>query len=635
MRGLLVGAAALGLWLTANPVAAIEAPEISAALSARGTPTAVVQSQIEQYVLSKMPPLPRAESVEEWERIATEARRATFERVVFRGAARGWRESPTHVEWLDVIEQSEYVIRKLRYEIVPGMWAPALLYEPRNLEGRVPVVMNVNGHDSAGKAADYKQIRCINQAKRGMLALNLEWFGMGQLNGPEFNHYTMNQLDLCGTSGIACFYLAMSRGLDLLLDHEHADPERVAVAGLSGGGWQTIFISSLDERVRLCDPVAGYSSFRTRALFHSDLGDSEQTPTDLATTADYALLTAMRAPRPTLLTFNDRDNCCFAAGHALPPLLEAARPAFALYGASDRLTAHINHLPGTHNFDQDNREALYRMIGRHFYDGQPFDPREIPCQSEVYSADVLQVPLPSMNLGFQSLARALAEDLPRPAGDAAPEKRRSRLREILRYEPLAATSAELLESSHSGGVDVNRWALNLSDRFTIPATEFVPDGATRCVMLLADDGRASQAARIEGLLREGVRVLAIDPYNTGESKIPSRDFLFGLLVSAVGSRPLGVLSAQTNAAADWWAAQTGLPLEAIAVGRRTSLGALCAAAAGEGAIVRVTCDGGLTSLKQIISENLAIPNGPELFTFGLLEEFDIPELEALANRAGD
>jgi cephalosporin-C deacetylase-like acetyl esterase len=41
----------------------------------------------------------------------------------------------------------------------------------------------------------------------------------------------------------------MARALDILLHHDHADPERVAVAGLSGGGWQTIFFSALDTRV--------------------------------------------------------------------------------------------------------------------------------------------------------------------------------------------------------------------------------------------------------------------------------------------------------------------------------------------------------------------------------------------------
>ena len=84
------------------------------------------------------------------------------------------------MEWSDTIEGLPgYRIRKLRFEAVPGWWIPALLYEPTKLSGKRPVVLNVNGHDGKGKAADYKQLRCINQAKRGMIALNVEWIGHG------------------------------------------------------------------------------------------------------------------------------------------------------------------------------------------------------------------------------------------------------------------------------------------------------------------------------------------------------------------------------------------------------------------------------------------------------------------------
>src|SRR5581483_6063619 len=112
---------------------------------------------------------------------------------------------------------------------------------------------------------------------------------------------------LCGAAGLAPFYLAMSRGLDVLLAHPSADLQRVSVSGLSGGGWQTIVISSLDPRLTLSNPVAGYSSFRTRLAHAKDFGDSEQTPCDLAVHADYTHLTALMAPRPTLLTYNAKD----------------------------------------------------------------------------------------------------------------------------------------------------------------------------------------------------------------------------------------------------------------------------------------------------------------------------------------
>ena len=129
------------------------------------------------------------------------------------------------MQWLDTLEGFDgYRIRKLRMKPcrVGGF---RLVARAHRVVRPCTVVANVNGM-MAGKAASYKQVRCINQAKRGMLALNVEWLGMGQLNAPGMGHYRMNQLDLCGTSGLAPFYLAMQRGLDLLLEHPHADAQR-------------------------------------------------------------------------------------------------------------------------------------------------------------------------------------------------------------------------------------------------------------------------------------------------------------------------------------------------------------------------------------------------------------------------
>src|SRR5207248_4644484 len=193
--------------------------------------------------------------------------------------------------------------------------------------------------------------------------------GRGQLATNGFAHGRLNQLDLLGTSGVSVFYLSLKRSLDLLVSHEHADTQRVAVAGLSGGGWQTIFLSSLDTRVKLANPVAGYSGLLTRVDHHKDLGDSEQTPCDLAAVADYTHLTALMAPRPTLLTYNAKDDCCFESAYALPPLLRAGLPIFRLYGQEPALRSHINYDPGTHNYEKDNRQAFYRMLRDHFYGG--------------------------------------------------------------------------------------------------------------------------------------------------------------------------------------------------------------------------------------------------------------------------
>ena len=575
-------------------------------------------AEVQAFIEARVPLVPQASSAAKWTRIANKLREDTLDKVVFRGEAAKWRKLKTKVVWLDTIEGGpEYRIRKLRYEAVPGMWIPALLYEPIFLDGKVPVAMHVNGHEGVGKSVPYKQIRCINLAKRGMIVLNLEWIGMGQLRDTNYQHYRMNQLDLCGTSGVSPFYLAMMRGLDILLEHKNADPERVEVSGLSGGGWQTIFISSLDTRVTLSNPVAGYSSFLTRARFFSDLGDSEQTPCDLATVVDYAHLTAMMAPRRLLLTFNETDNCCFAAPHALPPLFDAALRTFKLFGKPQNLRAHVNHVPGDHNYGLDNRQALYRMIGEHFYGDHPsFSAMEIPCDSEVKDAKVLDVELPADNAHFNSIALTLAKGLPR---------RKANLRDVIRATNYYA-QAERVGTAEGA----TYWQLKLNGPWTVPCTEFKRGDATSTAIIFSENGRRSLAKEIEALLSEGKRVLAIDPFYYGESRIRTHDHLFALLVAAVGERPLGIQASQIAAAARWAQTEFGKPVELIAVGPRSSLVALCAAALEKHAISQTDTRTSFTSLKDILTNNLTVDKAPELFCFGLLESFDIPQLRELS-----
>lgn len=137
----------------------------------------LAMTEVQAFAESRVPRMPDVKSREEWEAVSARLRRDMLDRVVFRGHAAQWRQGKTNVQWLETLEGGEgYRIKKLRYEALPGFWIPALLYEPAELSESMPVVMNVNGHDRKnGKAAEYKQTRCINQAKRGMIALNVEW----------------------------------------------------------------------------------------------------------------------------------------------------------------------------------------------------------------------------------------------------------------------------------------------------------------------------------------------------------------------------------------------------------------------------------------------------------------------------
>lgn len=618
--------------------AADEKSDVEKLLAHSILPPALAMSEVQDYTEARVPKMPENLTAEQWHAQAKQMRADVLNKVVFRGEAANWRTAQTRVEWLDALLCPGYRIRKLRYEALPGLWIPALLYEPQRMSGKVPAFLNVNGHDGVGKSAKYKQIRCINLAKRGMLVLNVEWLGMGQLRQEGFQHNRMNQLDLCGASGLAPFYLAMQKGLDILLSHESTDGARIGVSGLSGGGWQTIVISSLDERVTLANPVAGYSSFRTRARNLSDLGDSEQTPCDLATVADYSHLTAMLAPRGLLLTYNLKDNCCFASGHALQPLLDAAAPKFALYEGKPRLRSHVNHDPGTHNFERDNREALYRAIGDWFYEGSAgYQAEEMNVDEEVKTTDELNVPLPEKNHDFNTLALELIKSLPREPelptsktrAQAWQKQRRARLAEVVKAKDYQVAAQEAGQETQ-GDTQATYWRLRIGDAWTVPAVELTRGQAKGTTLLVAESGKQSMAPEAERLLKEGQRVVAVDPFYWGESKIQQRDYLFALLVSAVGERPLGLQASQLVAVVHWLnQARKLVPVQVVAHGSRASLAALVAGGLEPLTIGRIELHDCFGSLKQVIEESRGVNQAPELFTFGLLEEFDIKQLAAL------
>jgi hypothetical protein len=120
-------------------------------------------------------------------------------------------------------------------------------------------------------------------------------------------------------------------------------------------------------------------------------------------------------------------------------------------------------------------------------------------------------------------------------------------------------------------------------------------------------------------------VVAFDPFYYGESRIAEKDFLFALLVAAVGERPLGIQAAQVAAIARW--AGTA---DVVAVGPRASLVALAAAGLEPRAIARLELHKAYGSLAEILEQNLGVNQAPELFSFGLLEAFDVKQLVALA-----
>lgn len=602
--------------------------------------------ELRAFLYARIPPLKVPPDAKTWDIEQQALRLRALDEVYFKGHESGLLQWKGGVEWLGTIETGKgYVIRKLRYEGFPGMWIPALLYEPAELKGKVPVVLNPNGHErDLGKAVTYKQIRCINLAKRGMIALNPEWLAMGELRLPGYDHYELAYLDLCGQAGVGVFYMLLKRGLDVLLDHPNADPERVAVTGLSGGGWQTITISSLDTRVKLSVPNAGYCAQPPRIDYPGDTGDIEQTPCDLLTVCDYNHLTALLAPRPALLIYNEKDNCCFPTPRAKPSVYDPVVPFYELYGKRDQFQLHNNKDPGTHNYEVDNRQAFYRFINSHFLPADARRDEEIPSDAEVMTKEQMALGVPKNNANFYTLSEKLAVSLPqRPVtacGDMASlkewsQERREALASVLRLKRIEVADVEVKDIA-SDAFAAKALKLAIGREWHVPAVELASKGELpkRVAIVVSDGGRSAAESCIGDLLRDDHRVIAMDMVLTGEC-VPSSGFApwaYAMMMASEGERPLGVQVAQLMAVMGHVATTyPGQPITVAGVGRVASVAAVLAAGLCRSNRPAMLVTVGLpASLKLLMEQRVAYTAAAPLFCFGLLKEADISEMLAMA-----
>lgn len=602
---------------------------------------------MKQYLLNRVAKPPSPTGARDWQAQAKRIREHLLNDVIFHGWPAEWVNSPPKFEDLGLIEAGKgYRMRKLRYEIVPGFDSVAILYEPTDLRGKVPAILNVNGHVGApGKAVEYKQKRCINFAKHGIMALNVEWLYFGELRDEQNAHRFGAQLDLVGAHVDGLFYLAMRRGLDYLYNHPNVDRSRLGVTGLSGGGWQTLMLSALDERVTVAVPVAGYASETNiiEAKEYGDLGDYEQYGTDLLAGQDFTHLTAMRAPRPTLLINNAEDDCCYRGPLVRPLIYDAVQPIFKLFGSESSFEYHENRDPATHNYQLDNRLAAYRFFSKHF--GMPIIESEIPTGGEIKSYDELTVGLPKDNLTILGLARRMSEAITRPPVPEEPSARgawaateRQKLAALVRYKPSVIARVWAVANTKNKGVETKSFVFEMGEGQSGLNANGVwlkgiesPAGMPATIVL-NDQGKQAAAREASDSVNRDEQVLALDLLFTGNAWKNAEADEYAQHVSSLGERPLGLEAAELVAIARWFKILSGAPRVRLeATGIRSQVTALTAAALEPESFSELVVHEGMASLGYLLGAPVKYGDAPEIFCLDLYKEFDLDRLAVVAS----
>jgi dienelactone hydrolase len=615
----------------------ISKPYVEESLTQPSRDVAWKEYQIQQYLLKRIPPLPPATTPALWTGEKERVRKHILEDIVYHGWPREWVDAPPKFEEVGVIESSHgYRIHKLRFEVVPGFSSTALLYEPTKTAGRAPAILNLLGHEPEGIDVEYEQKRCINFAKRGIVALDLEFVGFGELTNPENAHDFASQLNLVGSNALGFFYLSMRRGLDYLSTLRQVDTTRMGVTGLSGGGWQTVILSALDLRVAVEVEVAGIGSRESNLTHPVDTDEIEEDAPDLMQGQDYPELIALRAPHPTMLIHNGLDSCCFRAPLVKPYLYDNVKPFFKLYGATDEFAWGENLDPGTHNYQLENRERAYRFFNAHFK--LPVLDGEIFSDDEIRTAEDLAIGVPADNLTFVTLARKLARQIQRepvPEDSAARQDwakaQREKLESVVRYEPVSMIRSLPLDNGKGFDFRTLSYRFDFSNELSANGILFresaAPENAPATIVL-NDKGCKAASDQVAQHVDRGEQVLALDLL-FNDDQFPNR-VSWELLADSSGARPLGLEAAQLVAVANWLRTSTGHPVQVETDGIRNQLIALAAAAIAPEEFSVLVSRNAITTLSYLIDKPVPFRAAPELFCLDLYRYFDIDTLEALA-----
>jgi hypothetical protein len=246
----------------------------------------------------------------------------------------------------------DYTVQNIAIETLPGVYVCGSLYRPAKYKGRIPVVLNPDGHFAKGRYREDCQYRCAALAKMGAMAFSYDLFGWEgesilQIDPNDHRRSLVQSIQVLNTERI----------LDYLLSLKDADPSRVAITGASGGGSQTMLMTALDDRIKLSVPVAMMSSYHSGGCpCESGMGVHL-----CGGGTNNAEIGSMAAPRPMLVVSDGGDWTQHVPQNEFP----FVQRIYGFYGKKD-LVENAHLAKEGHDYGFSKRKAMYAFVAKHF-----------------------------------------------------------------------------------------------------------------------------------------------------------------------------------------------------------------------------------------------------------------------------
>jgi len=300
-----------------------------------------------------------------------------------------------------------YTVENIAIEILPGVWINGSLYKPVKYKGKIPVILNPDGHWEKQRYRADCQYRCAAFAKMGAMAFSYDLFAWGEslLQFKTEDHRRSLAMTMQALGSV--------RILDYLLAQKDADTSRVAMTGGSGAGSHTVLMTALDDRIKVSAPVVAISSY----FYGGCPCESGMNIHGCGGRTDNVEIAAMAAPRPQLLISDGGDWTDKMPEHDFPYL----QKMYSWYGKKDAV--ENVHLPNDrHDFGITKRIPLYQFMAKYLNlniravqnDSGRIDESKITIEPEqalyVFGDKGENLPAHAIH-GFENLEKVFADEI--------------------------------------------------------------------------------------------------------------------------------------------------------------------------------------------------------------------------------
>jgi len=310
-------------------------------------------------------------SLQEWEKQRLQRYDEFIEMMSLQDMPLDEKRPGLNIHRTGTIQEEGFRIEKLYYESLPGLYVPANLYIPDDIEEPVPAILYVCGHSPGQKVRYQPYPRKF--AELGFVCLIIETIQRGEVQGEHHGCYAngwFNWYSRGYTPGGVELWNAI-RGLDLLSERPEVDPEKLGVTGISGGGSQSWFIAAADPRVKAVAPVCGSSTLKAQLATRTIDGHCDCMVPINTYQKDFQDIGALIAPRPLLIAQADRDG--LNTIESVRVLHNDIKNIYDLYGTPQNIG--LVESPGGHSYHKTSRQKIHSFFIEHLM-GREVSPEE-------------------------------------------------------------------------------------------------------------------------------------------------------------------------------------------------------------------------------------------------------------------